>query len=461
EAEEKEETKEVDLSNSEVEDGENLVHMPSQGKTISNIEVHSYIKEKNENPEVSEVEPCLAVEPEPCPIIPEDSEQVTMGESSVHFEFEASSEDTDEKHGEQDVAVETTSVNAAEEKSNEHESEQTKSNGQSKDFDSNSACAEQSDKTAPDVTDAESTPEPSAIKCEEVKEANTKTREFTLEDFKRDWRRFNIDIAPKMLFSRGSLVELLISSNISRYAEFKCVTSILTYLNDRIEQVPCSRSDVFSSKFVSMLEKRMLMKFIEFSLSYESHTEQYEEYLDKPFVEFLRTRKLTPNLQHFVQHSIAMVTDQTPTVEGLKATHHFLRSLGRYGNTPFLWPLYGSGELPQCFCRLEFYHSYDSNVSSVDVRNFYLQVMLLTIPPIQGKNPVRVIELNHCAYACPKGMYVVQMTCKGSGVAKDDLQFVVDMLFHQNSEGELRYGKTLIKVQIVDSYLVVARNKGR
>ena len=30
----------------------------------------------------------------------------------------------------------------------------------------------------------------------------------------------------------------------------------------------------------------------------------------------------------------------------------FLFSLGRYGNTPYLWTMYGSGELPQCFCRM-------------------------------------------------------------------------------------------------------------
>ena len=37
------------------------------------------------------------------------------------------------------------------------------------------------------------------------------------------------------------------------------------------------------------------------------------------------------------------------TVSG--ATQDFLRCLGRYGNTPFLFPLYGLGEIPQCFCR--------------------------------------------------------------------------------------------------------------
>ena len=40
------------------------------------------------------------------------------------------------------------------------------------------------------------------------------------------------------------------------------------------------------------------------------------------------------------------------TLEGLKATQKFLQSLGRFGNTPFLWPMYGAGELPQAFCRL-------------------------------------------------------------------------------------------------------------
>jgi RAB protein geranylgeranyltransferase component A len=39
-------------------------------------------------------------------------------------------------------------------------------------------------------------------------------------------------------------------------------------------------------------------------------------------------------------------------VEGLAATQKFLLSLGRFGNSPFLWPMYGSGELPQAFCRL-------------------------------------------------------------------------------------------------------------
>jgi len=49
--------------------------------------------------------------------------------------------------------------------------------------------------------------------------------------------------------------------------------------------------------------------------------------------------------------AIAMATNKTSCRDGVNRTKHFLNSLGRYGNTPFLWPMYGSGELPQCFCR--------------------------------------------------------------------------------------------------------------
>lgn len=57
-------------------------------------------------------------------------------------------------------------------------------------------------------------------------------------------------------------MELLISSNIARYSEFRSVSRILTYLKGQLEVVPCSRSDVFTNTRVSVIEKRMLMKLL-------------------------------------------------------------------------------------------------------------------------------------------------------------------------------------------------------
>ena len=68
---------------------------------------------------------------------------------------------------------------------------------------------------------------------------------------------------------------------------------------------------------------------------------------DKKFGEFLRQQNLTPNLLHYVCHSIAMVSPNESVTKGLAATKKFLSSLGRFGPTPFLWSMYGTGELPQ------------------------------------------------------------------------------------------------------------------
>ncbi|KAF3852987.1 hypothetical protein F7725_013675 [Dissostichus mawsoni] len=117
----------------------------------------------------------------------------------------------------------------------------------------------------------------------------------------------------------------------------------------RDKQVPCSRSDVFASRQLSVVEKRKLMRFL---TSCAEETEEQRAYNGRPYLEFLSDQKLGDNLQHFLLHSIAMVTEATPTEQGLAATRHFLRCLGRYGNTPFLFPVYGLGEIPQCFCRM-------------------------------------------------------------------------------------------------------------
>ncbi|BFZ14526.1 hypothetical protein BsWGS_17565 [Bradybaena similaris] len=178
------------------------------------------------------------------------------------------------------------------------------------------------------------------------------SKEWTIGDLKDEWRRFCFDISPKVLYCCGEIIELLIQSDVARYCEFRTVSRVLTLLNDSLQQVPCSRADVFSSKIVSLVEKRLMMKFLQFAADYEKYPEDYHEYKGKPFVEFLKSKRLTANIQHFVQHAIAMVTDSATTEEGLKATQIFLRSLGRYGNTAFLYPLYGTGELPQAFARL-------------------------------------------------------------------------------------------------------------
>ncbi|KAM6907158.1 rab proteins geranylgeranyltransferase component A 1 [Xenentodon cancila] len=314
-------------------------------------------------------------------------------------------------------------------------------------------------------------------------------RKISYPQLVKEGRRFNIDLVSKLMFSRGSLIDLLIKSNVSRYAEFKNVTRILTYRHGNVEPVPCSRADVFASRQLSVVEKRKLMRFL---TSCMEEAEEHQAYRGRPYFEFLRDQQLSDNLQHFLLHSIAMVTEDTLTEDGLASTRHFLHSLGRYGNTPFLFPVYGLGEIPQCFCRMSavfggiycLRHSVhalivdkDSNRckavidsrgqriscghfvvedgyvgrdrkkvatptrflsrailitdSSVLAGDSEQQVSMVTIPPEEVGHPVvKMVELCSSTMTCIPGTYLLHLTCQSFGSAHDDLSPLVTRMFN-------------------------------
>lgn len=80
----------------------------------------------------------------------------------------------------------------------------------------------------------------------------------------------------QLLFARGELVELLISSNIARYAEFRAVSRVATFMDDKLTQVPCSRADVFANKTVSVVEKRMLMQLLTSCMEHGADSPEFD-----------------------------------------------------------------------------------------------------------------------------------------------------------------------------------------
>ncbi|KAH8316671.1 hypothetical protein KR067_012864 [Drosophila pandora] len=167
-------------------------------------------------------------------------------------------------------------------------------------------------------------------------------------------RRFSLDLCPRILYAAGELVQLLIKSNICRYAEFRAVDHVCMRHNEEIVSVPCSRSDVFNTKSLTIVEKRLLMKFLTACNDYgeDKCNEDSLEFRGRTFLEYLQAQRVTEKISSCVMQAIAMCGPNTSFEEGMQRTQRFLGSLGRYGNTPFLFPMYGCGELPQCFCRL-------------------------------------------------------------------------------------------------------------
>ncbi|CAG8538098.1 12820_t:CDS:2 [Racocetra fulgida] len=120
--------------------------------------------------------------------------------------------------------------------------------------------------------------------------------EETLPILLKESKRYNLDLAPKFVSCRGELIELLISSGVARYLEFKAMDKTYIY-----------SIDAFDKKF--KIDGKLLMA---------------------------------------VLYAIALI--RTNANDGLEKTQRYLRSLGRYGNTAFLVGLYGCGsEIAQGF----------------------------------------------------------------------------------------------------------------
>eukprot|EP01128_Nolandella_sp_AFSM9_P007834 TRINITY_DN4417_c0_g1_i1.p1 TRINITY_DN4417_c0_g1~~TRINITY_DN4417_c0_g1_i1.p1 ORF type:complete len:521 (-),score=110.62 TRINITY_DN4417_c0_g1_i1:98-1660(-) len=170
-------------------------------------------------------------------------------------------------------------------------------------------------------------------------------------------RKFTIDLSPKFLWSSSDFIDTLIRSGVSRYLEFRVLQRCYMLVDNSLVAVPASKGDIFKSKAVNLKEKRQLMKFLG-SLSQPSEADQILIQEHDSFESYLVARGLTANLRNFVVNSLAMIPtqqsedDSISTAEGLQQTGRFLTSLARYGSTPFLVPLYGTGELAQAFCRL-------------------------------------------------------------------------------------------------------------
>ena len=72
--------------------------------------------------------------------------------------------------------------------------------------------------------------------------------------------------------------------------------------------------------------------------------------------EVFKAYSLEANTIDFMGHAVALHTDDTylekPAYDTIKKLQLYLDSVGRYGDSPFLYPVYGLGGIPEAFSRL-------------------------------------------------------------------------------------------------------------
>lgn len=172
----------------------------------------------------------------------------------------------------------------------------------------------------------------------------------------RDW---NVDLIPKFLMANGSLVKLLIHTGVTRYLEFKSIEGSFVYKGSKIHKVPADEKEALASSLMGLFEKRRFKNMLVWIQKFDPKNSSTWNNLNPQTTtmqEVYNAFGLDENTADFTGHAIALYRDDNYKKELYPVTVQRIRlysdSLARYGKSPYLYPLYGLGELPQGFARL-------------------------------------------------------------------------------------------------------------
>mmetsp|Transcript_96335 Transcript_96335/g.241528 ORF Transcript_96335/g.241528 Transcript_96335/m.241528 type:complete len:461 (-) Transcript_96335:95-1477(-) len=185
----------------------------------------------------------------------------------------------------------------------------------------------------------------------------------------RDW---NVDLIPKFIMASGDLVKILLKTKVSRYLEWKSCDGSYVYQFQEagffssakhIHKVPATAQDGLKSPLMGILEKPRFINFAQFIMGWEDDKDETHQGIDPKrhtMAQVYSKFGLQESTIDFIGHAVALQINDDylgkacgPTINKCKL---YLNSVMQYGGSPFLYPIYGLGGLPEGFSRLSAIH---------------------------------------------------------------------------------------------------------
>ena len=172
---------------------------------------------------------------------------------------------------------------------------------------------------------------------------------------------YNVDLVPKFMMGDGKLVKALIHTGVEKYMEFKAADGSYTLKDGRIHRVPSTGYEALQSPLMSFFEKRRARNFLMYVEEYDQNNPSTWQQCDLSRMsmrDLYAKHGLAEDTIEFLGHSVALERDETylnlPALVTVKKMKLYNDSNNRFADTksPFIYPLYGLGELPQSFARL-------------------------------------------------------------------------------------------------------------
>lgn len=181
-------------------------------------------------------------------------------------------------------------------------------------------------------------------------------------------REWNVDLIPKFIMASGNLVKILLKTKVSRYLEWKSCDRSYVYQYQSagwmsgekfIHSVPTGAQEGLKSPLMSLIEKPRFINFVQFIQNWSNDDPSTHQGVDPQrhtMKQVFDKFGLQESTVDFIGHAVALRSNDSYLNEAcgptIAACQLYVESLMVYGGSPFIYPIYGLGGLPEGFSRL-------------------------------------------------------------------------------------------------------------
>ena len=158
--------------------------------------------------------------------------------------------------------------------------------------------------------------------------------------------------------ANGKLVKMLLYTTVTKYLEWKCVDASYVYQFKEgglfsnakavISKVPANDQEALKSDLMGLFEKKRCRNFFKYVQDYEEDDKSTWKDMNLhkiPMRDVFKKFSLEANTIDFVGHALAMYRDDSfldqPAIDAINKIKLYMESIGKYGDSPFLYPIYG------------------------------------------------------------------------------------------------------------------------